>query len=119
VRRSSRRVGLTLVSVIIAVAIMVVLAALVIGTVVSGSKSRGGGPPAGPMQKARGMQCPENLKLLRALLLDYEAEGKPFPAKLRDGGPGSVTRCPQTDLPYSYDPRTGQVWCTTPGHERF
>ena len=80
------------------------------------------GAPAGtgtPMQKAHGVQCPENLKFIRSMLMDYETEGRPFPAQLRDGGPGSVTRCPQTDQPYSYDPQTGSVRCTTRGHENF
>ena len=116
--RPCGRVGLTLISVLIALAIIAILAVLVISTVTGGSK-KGDESPAGPIQKARGMQCPENLKFIRAMLLDYEAQGEPFPAQLRDGGSGSVTRCPQTDQPYSYDPRTGQVWCTTRGHENF
>jgi hypothetical protein len=117
-RRWLRRGGLSLVSVLIALAIIAILAVLLISTVTGGSK-KGSGSPGGPIQKARGMQCPENLKFIRAMLLDYETQGESFPAQLRDGGPGSVTRCPQTDQAYSYDPRTGQVWCTTSGHENF
>ena len=113
------RRGLTLISMLIALVIIAILAVLVLSTVTGNSRGRGGEGGAAPIQKARGVQCPENLKFIRAMLLDYETLGEPFPAQLRDGGPGSVTRCSQTDRPYSYDPRTGRVWCTTPGHEGF
>jgi len=30
-----------------------------------------------------------------------------------------VMKCPVSGKPYVYDPKTGKVHCTTPGHEGF
>jgi hypothetical protein len=114
--------GLTLVSVLVALAIIAILAVLLIGGIGKRGGKGSGQPkttPGAAMSKARGVQCKSNLELLRSLILDKEVEEGHYPAALRDGGPGSVTRCPQTDKPYSYDPQTGKVWCTTPGHENW
>jgi hypothetical protein len=43
-----------------------------------------------------------------------------YPASLNELGlPASMLVCPVSQQPYQYDPTTGQVRCTTPGHTRY
>ncbi len=120
--RQAESRGLALVSLLAALVIIAILAVLLLSAIGGGGSSGSGkkkSKAAGALNKARGVQCKQNLELIRSMILEKEIEEGHYPARLRDGGPGSVTRCPQTDKPYSYDPRTGKVWCTTPGHENW
>jgi hypothetical protein len=50
--------------------------------------------------------------------MDMDGGGGP-PATLNKGATAAICKCPVSGQPYSYDPQTGKVWCTTPGHEKF
>jgi|GEM_PF-1782179 len=77
--------------------------------------------PGRAISKARGEQCMENLRQLRMLIqLATDDRGGVFPTSLTDV-PDSiqVRSCPIGGQDYAYDPDSGKVSCTTPGHEGF
>jgi len=65
--------------------------------------------------------CQSNLRQIRAYLQMSQASDGQYPPTLeaRKIGSGSILVCPLSKQPYSYDPSTGTVRCTTPGHEAF
>ncbi len=69
------------------------------------------------LQKGESVECQNNLRQLR-LMIQMEAMEGSNPAQL-DPKWGIPLRCPVSGYPYKYDPQTGQVWCPTPGHERY
>jgi len=88
-----------------------------------GQPTRPGGPtslPGQAIERARSVQCESNLRQVRQAIDIYKmnSEGR-SPGSLDDLKISSVTSCPVTHTPYSYDPSTGRAWCTTPGHERY
>lgn len=75
--------------------------------------------PLHAMQKAESLACQSNLQQLRqSIRMDADNSGQ-FPARLDQGAMASISMCPDSKKPYSYDPQTGRVWCTTPGHEKY
>jgi hypothetical protein len=88
-----------------------------------GVATPGGGmsTPGMAIRAAKGAECASNLNSIRQAIQVYKttSEGRP---------PGSLEelrlapdylRCPVSKQPYTYDPQTGQVQCTTPGHQRL
>jgi hypothetical protein len=81
--------------------------------------------PGAAMDQAKGVECQNNLSQLRQMIQmdrgsgDDEAGGAPPSLQAVHGIPSEMRVCPASGRPYSYDPRTGRVWCTTPGHERL
>ncbi len=73
--------------------------------------------------QAKAVECKNNLDQIRqAIVMDRQMdEGTPPPQSLQSvhGLPDSMKACPVSGRPYIYDPRTGQVHCVTPGHERL
>jgi hypothetical protein len=65
--------------------------------------------------------CRNNLQQIRAYLTIEQTQNDQYPATLEDRkiGSGSILNCPVSNQPYSYDPGSGRVQCTTPGHEGF
>ena len=67
------------------------------------------------LDKGHSVECMNNLNQLRqALQISYQ-ENEKYPPTL--DGLGVPGKCPVSGQPYSYDPQTGTVKCTTPGHE--
>jgi hypothetical protein len=79
--------------------------------------------PMAAMDKAKGVQCESNLRQIRLALQMAMQEGARPPASLADlsheGVAPEMLYCPVDKQPYSYDPSTGKVWCTAPGHDNF
>jgi hypothetical protein len=73
------------------------------------------------MDQGKGVECANNLRQLRTALEMDADTGDGFPPSLQrlSGIPASMKACPATGKPYFYDPRTGQVRCLTPGHEKL
>lgn len=131
-----RRSGASLIGLVISVAVILILMLLVLHGIggkggeglVPGSKELNRQPgesiPQAAANRAKGVQCQSNLRQIRlALQMALQGEeGRP-PASLADlsaqGVTPDITRCPVSGQPYSYDPASGKVWCTTPGHEQF
>lgn len=73
--------------------------------------------PGRAIEKAKSVECANNLRQLRMLIqTEMTVEGD-YPRKLNADNGGALTHCPVSGKPYAYDPRTGRVSCTTPGHE--
>ncbi len=89
--------------------------------------------PGGPtttvgmgLESGRAVDCSNNLSQIR-YAIGLERMNDPDTATLppnlevlsRNGISPQMRKCPVSNQPYQYDPRTGKVWCPTPGHERF
>jgi hypothetical protein len=66
------------------------------------------------------IQCDNNLhQLRRSLTIAYTTSAPSvFPTAYQSltDVPETVKMCPETKSPYAYNPQTGQIYCTTPGH---
>lgn len=70
--------------------------------------------------KAEDVVCRNNLRQIRMAIQTDVMSGEPPPKSLAElHYPAESLRCPVGGEPYRYDPRTGQVHCVHPGHERF
>jgi len=112
----SRRSGLALIELIVAIIIIVILAAAFYG--LWGRKGKGDkSMPAQVKDKATGVECQSNLRQLR-MSIDMEKQVSDQPPATLPSGLESISKCPISGQAYTYDARTGQVGCTTQGHER-
>ena len=63
---------------------------------------------------------PTDPSQIRAAIQMRTTTDETYPASLNELGlPASMLVCPVSQQPYQYDPTTGQVRCTTPGHMRY
>lgn len=126
--KHSERGWVTLIELMVVTVIILVVVYLMYGT--RTSPGAGGAPttvspsggaqtaPGAALEQARGIECQQNLRSLRELISAYRIESEQPPASLDELRAG-VYSCPVSGNPYVYDPATGTVRCTTPGHERF
>lgn len=113
-----------LVGVLVSIGILAVLMMvwLYYGTGGSGLTSQAGGTaPVSRVgevkQSAHSVECRNNLNQIRqAIQIRMTTEETPPPDLNGLGIPQTMLVCPVSGQPYSYDPNTGQVRCTTPGH---
>ncbi len=112
-----RRRGSLLVELLIVVAIIAVLAGVYLGGSGKANKAHKKTTPAQALEKAHGVECANNLNQLRAMIQMEVADKGGYPKALDPRV--ALNRCPVSDKPYVYDPQTGTVKCTTPGHEKF
>jgi hypothetical protein len=73
------------------------------------------------LEAGKRTECQSNLVQLRqAIQMQKDSEGT-FPASLGALGSQltSIEKCPSSGQPYQYDPTTGKVSCSTPGHENL
>jgi hypothetical protein len=77
--------------------------------------------PGRVVQHALGSKCQENMRQLRMLIDTSKDETTgSYPSSLASvSGADRLSQCPVSHQPYTYDPATGQVHCTFPGHEKF
>ena len=76
--------------------------------------------PGRAIRKARDTECQSNLNQLRQfIMMSQGTDGKYPPSLASIQGTEQIRECPVCHQPYSYDPETGQVKCTYPGHEKF
>ena len=112
------RRGSLIIEVIVVAVIIVLLAGAYLGLF---RRSVGGEDgkslPKAATDKARGVECANNLNQLRMTIQMKAAEDGQNPPALDPNN--SLSKCPVTGKPYSYDASTGTVRCTTPGHETF
>jgi len=74
--------------------------------------------PGVALERARAVECEQNLRGLRQAISIYRLDREQPPASLAELRISTMA-CPVSGNPYAYDPATGTVRCTTPGHERF
>ena len=120
--RNNRGQIATILEIVVVVAMIVMLAYTLLPRYIGGGTKESGGPAA-PIERAKGVDCQNNLQQVRYAITMYQQSSERPPASIADlkssGISGDVTRCPVSGTPYSYDPGQGKVWCTTPGHERY
>lgn len=115
---------MTLIELLVVTAIIVVVIALLYGRSPSGAggvtspSGQAQTVPGVALEKARGIECQQNLQGLRQEIAAYRMDSEQPPASL-DEIRGGAKSCPVSGNPYVYDPQTGTVRCTTPGHESF
>jgi prepilin-type N-terminal cleavage/methylation domain-containing protein len=112
------RTGFVLIEIIVVVAIILILAGAYLGLSRKGGKDEKS-IPARAIEKVESVECRSNLNQVRQSLQMDTATGEAAPGRLDQGVTASVSRCPVSGQPYSYDPQAVKVWCTTPGHERY
>ena len=115
----------TLIELVVVVAIIAIAVTLLYGrqspTGAGGITSPSGQAQTAPgaaLEQARALECQQDLQGLRQVIAAYRIDNDQPPSSLdqiRDG----VKSCPVSGNPYVYDPATGTVRCTTPGHENF
>ncbi len=109
--------GFALVEILLVLVIIGLLVAGYYG--LSGPKQEGEAQsvPGRAIDKARSVDCANNLNQLRQLIQIEVIENGEYPRRFNPGEQGSIGRCPVSGQPYVYDPQTGEIHCTTPGHE--
>lgn len=115
----------TLIELLVVTAIIVIVAYLLYGqrnVVGPGGVGPSGEAQTGPgaaINQARALECQQNLRGIRQAIAAHRLDSEQPPGSLSELRIGGVTSCPVSGNPYVYDPQTGTVRCTTPGHERF
>jgi len=120
--RNNRGQIFTLIEILVVVAIIVGAGLLLSRSYLGGGKGRDG--VATPEERARGVDCMNNLRQIRNAIEMYRQANQEKPpmslAQLESSGiSGSITKCSVSGTPYTYDPASGRVSCNTPGHERY
>lgn len=119
----NRRGQWALIELLVVVAIIAAAAYYVYPRYLTGGPSHTKTDPPTVLERAQGMECGSNLSQIRAAIHMYQSSNEKFPATLEDmkshGVDKSISTCPISGTPYTYDPSTGKVWCTTPGHQKF
>lgn len=114
-----RRAGLALIELLVAIVIIALLA-----TAFYGLWGRGSGDgdkksiPEQAVDRAKEVECQNMLKQVR-MAIDMEKMQSGQPPSAIPSDMANYAKCPQTETAYQYNPQTGQVNCTTPGHEGF
>jgi prepilin-type N-terminal cleavage/methylation domain-containing protein len=122
-RLQTMRRGFSLVEILVVCVIIVALSAGVYSLYLGHGSGKPGEPARSPMQRGHDPVCANNLSQIRASLQIAQTndENEKYPATLKalQGMPAEMLTCPEGHVPYQYDPNTGQVHCTQPGHEKF
>ena len=118
----NRRRGFILIELLVVVIIIAVLAGLYFGVIRKRGESYGAlttaqTSPGVAIEKAHGIECANNLNQQRQLVQMKVAEDGQFPVAIDNSTISDL--CPVSNQQYNYDPQSGQVWCITPGHEKF
>jgi len=76
-----------------------------------------------PVKRAEGVSCINNLQQVRNAITLYTSQNDgQFPSSLdaiSSGMGSSMFKCPVSGIQYNYDPASGRVSCSTPGHEKY
>jgi prepilin-type N-terminal cleavage/methylation domain-containing protein len=112
-----------LVEILVVLVMLAILAAVLYPRIAGGGKTSDGKDAPTPMNRARQTVCMTNLRSVRQMIEAHKAGdpdgGNPPSLDALQGLPRELKKCDMGPEPYRYDPQTGQVHCTHPGHENF
>src|SRR5690349_7746374 len=115
---SNLRRAFSLVEILVVGIIIIALAAWLFPKFLSSTKSAAGKTIDSPIQRAKGVECTNNLQQIRqALQMSGMSEEKPQSLQELRGIPASMFKCPVGGEHYRFDPQTQKVMCPHPGHE--
>lgn len=113
----SRRSGLALIELLVAIIIIVILAAAFYG--LWGRKGKGEKSlPAQAKDKASGVECQNMVRQVR-MSIDMDMQTNDTPPATIPSDVAGYAKCPVSGQAYVYDPQTGQVGCPTEGHGQY
>ncbi len=115
-------IELLIVAIIIAVAVSYYLSSQRMVGAVSGGNPAGYDATTTPgiaIERAKGVECQNNLQQLRAAVATYQANNGTLPSSLEELQSNVPLTCPVGGEPYTYDPSTGQVHCVHPRHVQY
>ncbi len=120
-KSNSERGFLTLIELLVVLAI--IFGFFWVFTGGGGKPTRPGGPTTTPgmaIEQAKSVQCQTNLGQIRQAMEIFKMSNDGnLPRGLGELNlPSESTHCPVGKQEYTYDPQTGQVKCSTPGHDR-
>jgi type II secretory pathway pseudopilin PulG len=75
--------------------------------------------PGVALDRAKGVECQNNLQNVRIAINNYQAQYGAFPPDLQTLQVGVPLVCPVGGEPYQYDASTGQVHCVHKRHEAY
>lgn len=121
--RNSRNLGFALIEILVVVAIIAILSAITYSVYVGHSKSAPPGKAHTPTERAKDVVCMQDLRSVRQSIEAFRASDvdAKYPQSLTEMKelPAEVRECPEGKEPYTYDPSSGAVHCTHPGHENY
>jgi type II secretory pathway pseudopilin PulG len=115
-------IELLIVAIIIVVAVSWYLTSARMVGAVSGGKPgdyKSTTVPGVALERAKGVECQNNLQQLRAAIATYQANYGAFPSSLEELQSNVPLKCPVGGEDYVYDSSTGQVHCVHRGHEHY
>jgi hypothetical protein len=125
-RKRSEAGWVTLIELLVVVTIIVIVVTLLYGRQspmgaggVTSPSGQARTAPGAALEQARALECQQNLRGLREMISAYRIDNEQPPLSLSELRAGGATTCPVSGNPYVYDPTTGTVRCTTPGHENL
>ena len=110
--------GFVLVEILIVIAIIALLVVGYYGLSNNGEdETQKPSTPKQAIDRGKMVECAANLKNLRAEIELFQIEHDRYPEKFNPSGAAGT--CPVSGKPYVYNPQTGEIHCTTPGHEQL
>ena len=116
-KNTAPRRAFSLIEMLVVIVIIAVIAAVMMPRIAGHGRTKDGKATT-PMSKARDTECLMNLTQVKQGIEVFKAtaEGTP-PQSLDDLKlPKELLSCAVSKQPYQYDPQTGAVRCTFPGH---
>jgi type II secretory pathway pseudopilin PulG len=116
------RRAFSLVEILVVVVILMIVAAFLLPKYLKGGKTTAGKVQESPKQRAKLVDCANNLNQIRMAyqMAASASEDETRPQSLADlkryGLSDAMLQCPVSKVPYQYNPATGEVKCSHPGH---
>ena len=116
---SHPRRAFSLVEIMVVAIIIIALAAWLFPKFLSSTKDAKGRTIDSPIQRAKGVECTNNLQQIRQSLQMSAMSEEDRPQSLQDlrGIPATMFKCPVGGEDYRFDPQTQKVMCPRPVHE--
>lgn len=113
-----KRRAFSLIEIMVVMVIIIALAAWLMPRFLSSTKDAHGKTVESPIQRAKSVECTNNLQQIRqSLQMASYSEETPRSLQELRGLPASMLSCPVGKEPYLFDPQTQRVQCQHPGHQ--